>query len=474
MNSTEREAFDAIVIGAGQAGGPLAGALGKAGWRVALIEREHVGGTCVNEGCTPTKTMVASARVAYLARRAADYGVRLGDAQAGEVRVELARVRERTQALVESFRSGSRSSLEKIDHVTLIMGEARFVSAREVEVNVAGNRRTFTAEKIFVNAGARPALPPIKGLDAVPALTSKTILDLEQVPEHLLVMGGGYIGLEFAQMFRRFGSDVTLIQRGPQLLAREDEDVANEVAEILREDGVTVQLETEVTAVAQDDRGGISLTLKGREGERRLGGSHLLVATGRKPNSDLLNLEAAGVETDEQGSIRVNGKLETGVPGIYALGDIKGGPAFTHISYDDYRIVKTNLIDNGSRSVGDRQVPYTVFIDPQLGRVGMSEQQARAAGVRYKVAKLPMSSVARALETDETRGLMKVLVHAETDRIIGAAVLGVEGGEVMSMIEIAMMGDLPYTALRDGVFAHPNLSEALNSVFASLEDPSPV
>jgi pyruvate/2-oxoglutarate dehydrogenase complex dihydrolipoamide dehydrogenase (E3) component len=465
MNSSERETFDAIVIGAGQAGGPLAGALGKAGWKVALIEKEHVGGTCVNEGCTPTKTMVASARVAYLARRAADYGV-----QTGAVQVDLSRVRERTQALVESFRSGSRKSLEKVDNVTLIMGEAHFVSPHEVEVTSAedGGKRTLAAEKIFINAGARPVLPPIEGLDAVPALTSKTILELESVPEHLLVMGGGYIGLEFAQMFRRFGSDVTLIQRGPQLLAREDEDVADEIAEILREDGVTVHLETEVTAAAQDDRGRLSLTLKGKEGERRLGGSHLLVATGRKPNSDLLNLEAAGLETDEQGSIRVNGKLETSVPGIYALGDIKGGPAFTHISYDDYRIVRDNLLKGADKTTEGRPVPYTVFTDPQLGRVGLSEAQAREQGFDIKVAKLPMSSAARALELDETRGFMKAVVDAQNGRILGAAILGVEGGEVMSTLQVAMMGGLTYEALRDSPFAHPLLSESLNNLFTTL------
>jgi pyruvate/2-oxoglutarate dehydrogenase complex dihydrolipoamide dehydrogenase (E3) component len=311
-------------------------------------------------------------------------------------------------------------------------------------------------------------LPPIEGLDAVPALTSKTILELESVPEHLLVMGGGYIGLEFAQMFRRFGSEVTLVQRGPQLLAREDEDVADEIAEILREDGVTVHLETEVTAAAQDDRGRLSLTLKGREGERRLGGSHLLVATGRKPNSDLLNLEATGLETDEQGSIRVNGKLETSVPGIYALGDIKGGPAFTHISYDDYRIVRDNLLKGADKTTEGRPVPYTVFTDPQLGRVGLSEAQARGQGFDIKVAKLPMSSVARALELDETRGFMKAVVDAQNGRILGAAILGVEGGEVMSTLQVAMMGGLTYEALRDSPFAHPLLSESLNNLFTTL------
>ena len=464
MSSTKQtKTFDAGVLGAGQAGGPLAGALAKAGWKVALVEKEHVGGTCVNEGCTPTKTMVASARVAHLARRAADYGV-----QTGEVQVDLKRVRERKRNLVESFRSGSQSNLEKIENVTLMMGQARFTSPQEVEVTADGSTVKLQAEKIFINAGARPLFPPVEGLDELPALTYKTIMELGDLPGHLLIMGGGYIGLEFAQMFRRFGSEVTIIQRGSQLLAREDQDVADEVANILREDGITVHLETEVTAASQDDRGQIGLTVKGKEGEWQLQGSHLLVAIGRKPNSDLLNLEAAGVETDKHGSVQVNGKLETNVAGIFALGDIKGGPAFTHISYDDYRIVRDNLLKGADKTTDGRLVPYTVFIDPQLGRVGLSETEAREQGYDVKVAKLPMSSVARALEVDETRGFMKAVIDAETGQILGAAVLGVEGGEVMSTLQVAMMGGLSYEVLRDSPFAHPLLTESLNTLFTTL------
>jgi pyruvate/2-oxoglutarate dehydrogenase complex dihydrolipoamide dehydrogenase (E3) component len=294
-------------------------------------------------------------------------------------------------------------------------------------------------------------------------------MELDEVPEHLLVLGGGYVGLEFAQMFRRFGSECTVVQRGPQLLSREDADIAEAVAEILSEDGIEVLLETEAQSVSQDEGGGIQLTVSGTEGERTLSGSNLLVAAGRPPNSDLLNLEAAGVETDERSFIKVNERLETNVEGVYALGDVKGGPAFTHISYDDHRVIKTNLLDGGDATISDRVVPYTVFIDPQLGRVGLSESEASEQGLDFRVARMPMSYVARALEMDESRGMMKAVVDAETDQILGCAVLGVEGGEIMAMIQIAMMGKLPYTALRDGVFTHPTLAESLNTLFASVD-----
>ncbi len=455
---------NAIVIGAGQAGGPLAGALAKAGWKVALVERAHVGGTCVNEGCTPTKTMIASARVAHLARRAADYGV-----HTGKVTVNLAEVRARKRAIVESFRSGSENSLRKLENVTLLMGEASFTGPKKIKVRTADGVQELSADKIFINAGTRPLRPPIEGLSEVPALDSTSIMELDEVPGKLLVLGGGYIGLEFAQMFRRFGSDVTIVQRGPQLLEREDTDVAEAVAGILTEDGVELHLSTEAVAVRQDDRGRILLTIKDAEGEQTLEGTHLLVATGRRPNSDTLNLEATGLRADKRGFIEVNSKLETSAPGIYALGDIKGGPAFTHISYDDYRIVRDNLLKGAHKTTDGRLVPYTVFTDPQLGRVGLSEGEARAQGYNVKVAKLPMSRVARALETDETRGFMKAVVNAETGQILGAAILGLEGGEVVSVLQMAMMGRVPYSTIRDSAFAHPTLAESLNNLFMTLD-----
>jgi len=281
-------------------------------------------------------------------------------------------------------------------------------------------------------------------------------------------LGGGYVGLEFAQMFRRFGSEVTIVQRGPQLLAREDADVAEAVAGILRDDGIEVLLDTDAVRAEQD--GGIELTVRTPDGERKLPGSHLLVAAGRPPNTDLLNLEAAGVETDKRGFVKVNDRLETNVPGVYALGDVKGGPAFTHVSYDDFRVIRTNLLDGGYASIADRLVPYTVFMDPQLGRVGLSESEAREQGLDFRVAKMPMSRVARALEVDETRGMMKAVVDAGTGRILGCAILGLEGGELMSMIHIAMIGKTPYTALRDAPFAHPTLAESFNNLFAGFED----
>jgi pyruvate/2-oxoglutarate dehydrogenase complex dihydrolipoamide dehydrogenase (E3) component len=285
-----------------------------------------------------------------------------------------------------------------------------------------------------------------------------------------LVLGGGYVGLEFAQMFRRFGSEVTVVQRGPQLLAREDADVAEAVAEILREDGVEVLLDTEAQSIRQDESGGIQLTVNGPDGEDTLSGSHLLVAAGRPPNTDLLNLEEAGVETDKRGFVKVNERLETNVPGVYALGDVKGGPAFTHVSYNDYQVIEANLLNGGNATIADRLVPYTVFMDPQLGRVGLSEAEAREQGRDVRVAEMPMSHVARALEMDESRGMMKAVVDAGTGEILGCAVLGIEGGEIMAMIQIAMMGKLPYTALRDGMFAHPTLAESLNSLFATVEE----
>lgn len=456
--------YDAIVIGSGQGGTPLCQALAEAGMRTALIEREHVGGTCINEGCTPTKTMIASGRVVYLARRAGDYGVNVGS-----IRVSMDRVRRRKRDIVKQFRSGSEARIKKTKNLDLIYGTAAFTDPKSIAVELSKGRKcVLTAEKFFINAGCRPAVPPLDGLGQIRFLNSTSIMELAQVPRHLIVLGGGYVGLEFGQLFRRLGSRVTIVQSAPQLLAGEDADVAEAVAAILKQDGIEILVNTRAEAVSRS-RPAVSVKVRARAKVRSLIGTHLLVATGRVPNTDTLNPGAAGIATDERGFIRVNEKLETSVAGIFALGDIKGGPEFTHISYDDFRIIRTNVIERGQATISNRIVPYTLFIDPQLGRVGLTEQQARAQGRAIRVAKMPMSHVARALEVDETRGFMKAIVDATSSQILGAAVLGIEGGEIMAQIQLAMMGGLPYTILKDAVFAHPTLAESLNNLFANFQ-----
>lgn len=460
---TRAKRYDAIVIGSGQGGVPLAVALAGAGWRTAVIERDQPGGTCVNTGCTPTKTMIASARVAYLARRGPDYGVTTTG-----VRVAMDAVRQRKRDIVRRFRSGVRERLEHGDNLDLIAGAGRFVGHKEVEAQWSGGSCRLTAETIFINAGTRPRTLPLPGLGAVPHLDSSSVMELDVVPEHLIVLGGGYVGLEFAQMFRRFGSEVTIIERASRLAPREDPDICAALREIFGEDGIQLYFGANARRL-EASAGSITASVETADGARRIDGSHLLIAVGRVPNSDSLNLDATGLSTDERGFIPVDERLRTAVPGIYALGDINGGPAFTHVSYDDYRILRANLIEGGNVTTTDRLVPYTVFTDPQLGRVGVTEEQAKAQGQRHAVATIPMSHVARALETDETRGLMKVIVDPASKQILGAAILGIEGGEVMSMIEVAMMGNLPYTALQSTLFAHPTLAEALNNLFAQLD-----
>lgn len=456
--------FDVIVIGTGQGGGPLAGRFAAAGRHTAILEREHVGGSCVNVGCTPTKTMVASARVAYLTRRGADYGVRTG-----AVTVDQTVVRTRKRDIVEQWRSGSRKGLEQWERLELLMGEARFVGPKRVAVELHdGGARELTADTLVINTGLRPLIPPIDGLDRVPYLDSTSIMELGDVPQHLIVLGGGFIGLEFAQMFRRFGAEVTVVEMRGRLAPNEDPDVCGALRDVLVGDGIAVELGAKAAAV-RGRNGGVALTVEQDGQAKRIAGSHLLIAVGRRPNTDALDLANAGIAADERGYITVNERLETSAPGVYAIGDVKGGPAFTHIAYDDYRILRTNLLEGGNATTRDRFVPYVVFTDPQLGRVGLTEEQAKERGLNYRVASMPMSRVARALEMDEPRGLMKVVVDADTKQILGGAVLGIEGGELMSMLQIAMMGKLPYTALKEGTFAHPTLAESLNNLFAKLD-----
>jgi len=463
MSNTEL--YDLIVIGAGQGGGPLAGTAADNGLSSALIEHKHVGGTCVNEGCTPTKTMIASARVAHLARRAEDYGVEVGD-----VSVDMEAVRRRKRDIVDMFRSGSRSSVEDTDGLDLIEGKGRFVDEHTVEVTFDdGSTQTLAADRIVINTGTRPVIPPIDGLDKTDYLTSTSIMELGAVPDHLIVLGGGYIGLEFGQMFRRFGADVTILDMGEHILGREDADIAETLEEILEDDGIQIFNETTLTAVDQDRTGEITVHLDGPDAPGHLRGSHLLVAADRRPNTDALNPEAAGVDITDRGHVAVNERLETSADGIWAIGDVTGGPAFTHVSYDDYRVVRDNWFNGASKTTDDRIVSYTLFTDPQLGRVGLTEEQAEAQGLDVEVAQMPMTHVARALEVDESRGVMKAVVDADTKQLLGAAILGIEGGEVMSILHTAMMGEVPVTRLKEAPYAHPTLAESLNNLFAGIE-----
>jgi pyruvate/2-oxoglutarate dehydrogenase complex dihydrolipoamide dehydrogenase (E3) component len=460
------EQYDVLILGSGQGGNPLSSDFVKAGRRVALIERAQVAGTCINYGCTPTKTMVASAQRAWQARHAAELGI-----EAGPVRVNLERVRARKRKIVEQFRTSGEKRFAS-GQPELVRGEARFVAAKEIAVALkAGGERRMTAGTIVINTGDHPTVPTIAGLRDVPYLDNVSLMELDAVPERLVILGGGYEAVEFGQMFRRFGSEVTLIQRGTHLLDREDADVSEAVEGILREDGVAI--ETGASAVRIEGTAN-SLTVH-LEGGKSISGSHLFVAVGRSPNTEELHLDAAGVATDERGYVKVDEELRTNVPGIYAVGDVKGGPAFTHVSYDDYRILRDNLIlgarlrGKSVRKTTDRMTVDVVYMDPQLGRVGLTETEARKSGRSIKVARMPVSSIARATETGETRGMLKAIVDAETEQILGAAILAPEGGELMSMVELAMMGKLTYRVLEDAVFAHPAYAESLNTLWGHFE-----
>ncbi len=414
--------YDAIILGSGQGGTPLSEALADAGWRTALIERKYVGGTCVNTGCTPTKTMVASARIAYLSGRAEEFGVR---AQVSGV--EMERVRQRKNDIVLQSRSNNEKALLKTKNLDLIYGEARFTGSKSIFVQKNdGEALSLTADKIFIDTGTRAAIPRIAGFGEIRSLTNvldnASIMELDHVPEHLLVLGGGYIGLEFGQMFRRFGSRVTILQSNAQLLTHEDADIVDEITKILREDGIEVLLDAKTQRVSGDAS---KIMLEFRQGteQGKVDGTHLLVAVGRTPNTEDLDLAAAGIATDDKGFVWVNSRLETNVAGIYGIGDVKGGPAFTHISYDDFRVLRANLLENKDVTIEGRMVPYTIFIDPQLGRIGLTEKEAREQKRAIRVAKMPMTYVARAREFGEMRGWMKVIVDAKSEQILGAAIL---------------------------------------------------
>jgi pyruvate/2-oxoglutarate dehydrogenase complex dihydrolipoamide dehydrogenase (E3) component len=454
------ERYDALVIGSGQAGDPLSHRLADHGWSVALVEKGPLGGTCINTGCTPTKTMVHRAQVAYYAREASRWGV-----EAGEVRADLAKIVAQKDAVVAEFRAGQEKQVEKRPNLRLHRGVARFTGPHEVEVD----GRLLESGKIFIDTGARARIPPIPGLESVGPLTNETLLALTRLPGHLLVLGGGYVGLEFAQMFRRFGSRVTIIHNGSQLLGREDPEIASELQKALEAEGVAFRLNAS-TDRAEKKNGGIRIHLTGPNGSEEVEGTHLLVAAGRRPNTDDLRLDRAGVETDPLGFIRVNARLETNVPGIWALGDVKGGPAFTHISYNDFQIVYGNLVEGKRLSTAGRIVPYCVFTDPQLGGIGMTEREAREKGFQLKIGKVPVSRIARARERGETAGLLKIVVDAADDRVLGASLLCPEGGELVQILHTLMLAGKPYTLLKGAVYIHPTLAEGF---FALMEDVKP-
>lgn len=453
--------FDAIIIGAGQAGPALAAKLAGAGSRVALIERRHLGGSCVNFGCTPTKAMVASARAAWMLRHAVEFGVYVQ----GEIRVDMPAVRARTAGIVEQSRRGLRQWLESTDGITLIDGHARFSGARRLRANGS----EYRAPRIFINTGSRPVIPEIPGLDQIDFLTSAQMAVIDRIPDHLVLLGGGYIGVELAQMFVRFGSRVTLIERHARLLEHEDSDISAAMQLMLEAEGVEVLVAAEATNVGRHSDGIRVDVARGAAGSSEITGSDLLLALGRRPNSDDLGLEMAGVETDEHGYIRVDDRLHTSVDGIWALGDVNGTGAFTHTAYDDHEIVANELFGDGSRNLSDRIDAYAVYTDPPLGRVGMTEARLRGTGRRVLLAKMPMGGVARARERGETQGLMKLLVDGDSERLLGAAVFGIEGDEVVHGVLDLMYADAPYRVLRDSMGIHPTVSELLPSLLERLE-----
>jgi pyruvate/2-oxoglutarate dehydrogenase complex dihydrolipoamide dehydrogenase (E3) component len=452
--------YDAIIIGSGQAGNPLAFRLADLSWSVALIEEKNLGGTCINVGCTPTKTMVHRAQVAHYARNASRWGVNTTG-----VSVDLQKIVAQKDEVVMSFRGGQQRRVEQRKNLRLYRSRGRFVAPHQLKVG----DEIIESEKIFINVGGRPSIPAIPGLRDGPFLTNESIMQLTAVPEHLVILGGGYIGLEFGQMFRRYGSRVTIIHQGAQIVPREDPEIAAELQKALEAEGLQFVLNAHTEAVHRKNSS-IALSCRVPTGPSEITGSHLLVATGRIPNTNDLGLDKAGIATNKDGSIKVNARLETSANGIWALGDCKGGPAFTHISYNDFQIVYGNLVEGKNLSTENRPVPYCVFTDPQLGGVGMTEKEARAKGYKLKIGRCPMSHVARAIERGETAGLIKIVVDASNDRILGASILASEGGELVQILGAVMLANQPYTLLKGAVYIHPTLAEGF---FSLMEDVKP-
>ncbi len=452
--------FDAIIIGTGQSGPSLAARLAGAGRRVAIVERKRFGGTCVNNGCVPTKTLVASARAAYIARRAADFGVSIG----GDIVVDMKKVKERKDGVVRRSAVGVEKWLKSTANCTVYEGHGRFEGPHMVRVG----DELLEAPNIFLNVGGRASVPPIPGLDDVPFLNNSSMMEVDFLPPHLVVIGGSYIALEFGQMYRRFGSKVTIIERGPRLIAREDDDVSDAVRQILENEGICVVTNAcDFRVEKRGEQTAVLVTCDGRSTE--VVGSHLLVATGRRPNTDDLGLGKAGIETDKNGYIRVDDQLRSSVPGVWAIGDCNGRGAFTHTSYNDYEIVAANLLDHDPRRVSDRIVAYALYIDPPLGRAGMTEKQVRQSGRKALVATRPMTRVSRAVERSETQGFMKVLVDAETQHILGASMLGIEGDEIIHSILDVMYAKAPYTVIQRAMHIHPTVSELIPTLLGDLK-----
>ena len=452
--------YDAIIIGTGQSGPALARRLAAAGRKVAIIERKLFGGTCVNTGCTPTKTLAASAYVAHVARRAGEYGVRIE----GSVDVDTKAVKARKDAVVAVFHNGVEQSLKTLQGCTVFEGHGRFVTQKKVAVNGS----ELAADQIFINVGARAAIPPISGLDQVPYLTSSSMMDIDFLPSHLMILGGSYVGLEFAQVYRRFGSEVTVIEAGPRLISREDDDVSQAVAGFLKEEGIDVRVDSKIVGVAKQGHSiAAKIELAGRSSQ--VIGTHMLVATGRRPNTDDLGLDKAGIATDARGYIRVDDQLRTNISGIWAMGDCNGRGAFTHTSWNDFEIVAANLLDNDQRRVSDRITAYALYTDPPLGRAGMTEAEVRNTGKPALISTMAMKDVMRAYERSETKGFMKILVDRDNKQLLGASFLGLEGDEVIHCVLDVMYAKAPYTVIQRAMHIHPTVSEFIPTMMDKLK-----
>lgn len=457
---------DAIIIGSGQAGNPLAMSLAYSGMKVILIEKHqlHIGGTCLNDGCTPSKTLIASAKVAHIINTSEKHGI-----TTDQMNIDFATTQKRKDKIVLDSRKGLIKRLEETKNLEVIIGTASFSDAKIITVtDKNGKTQEYTAENIFINAGCRPMIPEIEGLENVKFYDSTSLLELEEIPKELIVLGGSYIGLELGQAFSRLGAKTTIVERSAKLMSKEDDDVADSILECLENEGMQFHFNSEAIKVSEKD-GKISVTIKKGTKEKQIHGSHLFIATGRIPNSDSLSLENAKIKVDDNGFIKVNNNLETNVKGVFALGDIKGGPQFTQIAYDDFRIVRDNILHSKKRSYKNRPIPYCMYTDPQLGRIGISEQDAKEQKLDVEIISIPGRRITRGIESGTTEGLWKAIIDKKTNKILGAAIIGSEGGEIATVLQMAMQGNLKATDIRDGIFSHPSYSESLNTLFYQLK-----